>query len=82
MWPGLICLSMAVWRRSEAHAPQPLVAYGDLVHLEGTEAEGLVILEFPDMDSAQAWYHSPAYLAAAAFRHAGSKSQAFFVQGA
>ena len=67
---------------AEGHLVKPLVVYGDLVNLEGTAAEGAVILEFPDLAAARAWYHSPAYSAAAAFRHAGSKSQAFFVEGA
>jgi uncharacterized protein (DUF1330 family) len=33
------------------------------------------------MVAAQAWYRSPAYQDAVAFRHAGSVSRAFFVQG-
>jgi uncharacterized protein (DUF1330 family) len=40
-----------------------------------------VIIEFPDMAAARAWYDSPAYQAAVKFRHAGSKSNAFFIEG-
>jgi uncharacterized protein (DUF1330 family) len=40
-----------------------------------------VILEFPDMAAARAWYDSPSYQAAFKFRHAGSKSKAFFIEG-
>jgi uncharacterized protein (DUF1330 family) len=40
-----------------------------------------VILEFPDMAAARAWYDSPSYQAAVKFRHAGSKSKAFSMEG-
>jgi uncharacterized protein (DUF1330 family) len=60
---------------------KPLAIYGALDHLEGDAIEGAVILEFPNMTAARAWYDSPAYQAAVKFRHAGSRSKAFFVDG-
>lgn len=52
---------------------------GALDQLEGDTIEGAVIIELPDMMAARAWYDSPAYQAAVKFRHAGSKSKAFFI---
>lgn len=58
---------------------KPLAVYGALDQVEGAAVEGAVILEFPDMSAARAWYDSPSYQAAVKFRHAGSKSKAFFI---
>jgi uncharacterized protein (DUF1330 family) len=66
---------------AQGHPLKPLAAYGALDQVEGSAIEGAVILEFPDMAAAKAWYDSPAYQAAVKFRHAGSKSKAFFVEG-
>jgi uncharacterized protein (DUF1330 family) len=52
-----------------------------LNQLEGDAIEGAVVLEFPNMAAARAWYDSPAYRAAVKFRHAGSRSKAFFIEG-
>lgn len=60
---------------------KPLAVYGALDQVEGDTIEGAVILEFPDMEAARAWYDSPAYQAAVKFRHGGSKSKAFFIAG-
>jgi uncharacterized protein (DUF1330 family) len=68
-------------KASEGHSFKPLAVYGTLVDLEGEPVEAAVILEFPDMAAAQAWYNSPAYQAALKYRQAGSKSKAFFIQG-
>ena len=38
-----------------------LAAYGRQEVLEDPEREGVVILEFPSFDEAEAWYDSPAY---------------------
>jgi uncharacterized protein (DUF1330 family) len=66
---------------AQNHPLKPLAIYGALDQLEGDVIEGAVILEFPDMTAARAWYDSPAYQAAVKFRHAGSTSQAFFIDG-
>ncbi len=65
----------------QGHPLKPLAAYGALDQLEGEAIEGAVILEFPDMAAARAWYDSPSYQAAAKYRHAGSKSKAFLIEG-
>jgi len=69
-------------RAAQGHPLKPLAIYGVLDQLEGDPIEGAVIIEFPDMATARAWYDSPAYQAAAKFRHAGSMSKAFFIEGA
>ncbi len=66
---------------AQHHPLRPLAIYGALDQHEGDAVEGAVIIEFPDMATARAWYDSPAYQAAVKFRHAGSKSKAFFVEG-
>lgn len=66
---------------AQGHPLKPLAADGAPDQLEGDEIEAAVILEFPDMEAARAWYDSPSYQAAVKFRHAGSTSRAFFVEG-
>jgi uncharacterized protein (DUF1330 family) len=66
---------------AQSHPLKPLAAYGALELLEGEPVEGAVILEFPDLAAAKAWYGSPAYQTALRFRRAGSKSMAFFIEG-
>ena len=38
-----------------------LVLDAPVVVLEGTWPGSVVLMEFPDMDAAQEWYHSPEY---------------------
>lgn len=66
---------------AQGHSLTPLAAYGALAQVESDDIEAAVILEFPDMAAARAWYDSSSYQAAVKFRHVGSKSKAFFVDG-
>jgi uncharacterized protein (DUF1330 family) len=63
------------------HPMKVLVDYGRIETLEGEEIEGAVILEFPDIDAARAWYHSPEYQAVAQHRFNGSRYRGFIVEG-
>lgn len=63
------------------HTAKPLAYYGAIETLEGPEAAGSVIIEFPDMDAARAWYQSPAYMQARALRFAGADYRVFLTQG-
>ncbi|MBY0467538.1 MAG: DUF1330 domain-containing protein [Burkholderiaceae bacterium] len=63
------------------HSSTFLAAYGALEVVEGTPAEGVVILEFADMEKARAWYHSPAYQEAAQHRFAGAVYRGMIVEG-
>lgn len=63
------------------HPITPLAFYGDLETLEGAEAEGVVVIQFPTMEAAHAWYDSPAYQAAKAQRMKGADYRVLLVQG-
>lgn len=65
----------------EGHPAKPLAFYGQQVTLEGPEHEGAVLLEFPTIADAKAWYDSPAYQDAVKHRHAGSDYRVFIVEG-
>ncbi|QDY40712.1 DUF1330 domain-containing protein [Candidatus Pantoea soli] len=63
------------------HPIKPLAFYGELEVLEGRDAEGVVVLEFPDREAAKAWYHSPAYQEAKAHRLKGAHYRVLLVEG-
>lgn len=65
----------------EGHNVKFLADYGTIETLEGAEIEGAVILEFPDMDAARAWYRSPEYQATAQHRFQGARYRGFIVEG-
>lgn len=73
-------LSIAGANRGD-HVIKPLAMYGETVALEGKGAEGVVILEFEDMDKAKAWYYSDGYQKAVPHRLASAKYRSFLVQG-
>ena len=54
------------------HPVTVLAAYGRHEVLEGPDVEGVVILEFPTLDAAKAWYDSPAYRAVREHRFRGA----------
>lgn len=63
------------------HAVTPLAFYGRQEVLEGPEAEGVVILQFPSFAEAQAWYRSPAYQEALQHRLKGAEYRVLIVEG-
>ena len=63
------------------HPGKPLAFYGPIETLEGPEALGSVIIEFPDMDAARAWYNSPAYQEARQHRFQGADYRVILTQG-
>jgi len=63
------------------HPITPLAFYGPIETLEGPEVEGSVIISFPTLAEAHAWYHSPAYQAAMAHRLKGAEYRVFIVEG-
>jgi uncharacterized protein (DUF1330 family) len=58
-----------------------LVHGGGIAPLEGTWDGDLVVLEFPDDESARAWYDSPAYQQILPLRTEHSSSMACIVEG-
>lgn len=63
------------------HPGKPLAYYGAIETLEGPEAMGSVIVEFPDMDAARAWYQSDAYQEARKLRFAGADYRVILTAG-
>ena len=59
----------------------PLVVYGAMEVLEGEPPDGIVLLQFPTVEDAKAWYNSPAYQAAIPHRKKGADYRAVIVQG-
>lgn len=57
------------------------VVYGEQEVLEGPPHEGMVIIEFPDMAAAKAWYYSDAYQQAREHRLNGADYQFTLVEG-
>lgn len=59
----------------------PRVIYGATEALEGTAPDGVVLLEFPSMEDARAWYYNEDYQAAAPFRKKAADYEMFIVEG-
>jgi len=64
-----------------SHALKPLALYGTFEMLEGPAIEGAVILEFPSIDAARAYYFSAAYQEAVKHRFLGADYRVFIVEG-
>lgn len=63
------------------HKITPLAYYGPVEVLEGDPAEGVVLLSFPDMAAAKAWYDSPAYQEAKQHRLKGADYRVILAEG-
>lgn len=48
----------------------------------GWEPKRLVVLEFPSLEQARTWYHSPEYAPALALRLKAARSKVLLVEGA
>lgn len=64
-----------------ASAMKPLVVYGELETLEGDAADGVVVLQFPDRESAKAWYFSPEYQEKVKLRQKAAPYRCLMVEG-
>lgn len=66
----------------EAYGGRFVVRGGKTETLEGAwSPERFVILEFPSVDQAKAWWGSPEYAEAKALRHATAHSEMIVVEG-
>lgn len=63
------------------HTLKALTLNGPLEVLEGDPAEGVVLIEFPDMAQAKAWYESPAYQEAKPHRLKGGDYRVILADG-
>lgn len=64
----------------EGHSIKVLSGYGPHEVWEGDSTEGVVIAEFPSMEAARAWYHSPAYQKAREHRVKGAVYRGILVE--
>ena len=80
----------ATYERYKELAPPSIAHYGGRYIARGGATETfegdwspsrLVILEFPTMDAARAWWASPEYAEAKALRNAAATSEMLVVQG-
>ena len=55
-------------------------AYGAFEAIEGPQPEGVVLVEFPSLAEAKAWYESPEYRAAREHRFKGADYRAILFE--
>ncbi len=62
---------------------QPIVKGGEVLRLEGKEprGSGVLIIRFPSMEQARAWYDSPEYQALIPFRTQASEAEFWLLEG-
>ena len=63
------------------HEVKALALYGQHQDLEGDPTEGTVILEFPSIEAAKAWYDGPEYRKVREHRFKGSTYRVVLIQG-
>jgi uncharacterized protein (DUF1330 family) len=77
---------MATYSRMNRESPRdphlmPLVVYGATEALEGKAPDGVIVLQFPTVEDAKAWYNSPNYQAAIPHRKKGADYRVMIIQG-
>jgi uncharacterized protein (DUF1330 family) len=60
---------------------RPLAVNGALQALEGVRPDSVIIVEFPTVEDARAWYDSPEYQAAAPHRQRAGDYRVMIVEG-
>jgi uncharacterized protein (DUF1330 family) len=63
------------------YSVKPLVVYGAMETAEGPAPDGIIILQFPSMADAKAWYNSPGYQEALPHRQKAADYNVVFVEG-
>lgn len=58
-----------------------LAVYGAMETIEGESADGIVILEFPNVEEARNWYYSDSYQQRAPLRCKAAPYRGFIVEG-
>jgi uncharacterized protein (DUF1330 family) len=59
----------------------PRIIYGDIHPLEGNAPDGVILLEFPTLEEARAWYENPEYQDAVPFRQQAADYDMFIAEG-
>ena len=65
----------------EGHPVTRRVNHGAFEMLEGAAMESVVIMEFPSIDAARAWYDGPAYREVRRLRHLAADYRVFIAEG-
>jgi len=60
---------------------RPRVVYGAIHQLEGQAPDGVVVMEFDDVEQARAWYESPQYQEALQHRVKSGNWRAMILEG-
>jgi uncharacterized protein (DUF1330 family) len=63
------------------HEVKALAFYGRHEDLEGPATEGTVVLQFPSIETANAWYDSPSYREVREHRFKGATYRVTLVEG-
>lgn len=71
----------AAGKARAGHDLSALAFYGACETMEGPDADGVVLLSFPTMAQARAWYDSPEYQQARALRFQAGDYRVIFVEG-
>jgi uncharacterized protein (DUF1330 family) len=79
--PDILAYLHAIDATLEPHGGRFLVHGATPEIVEGQWPGDLVIVAFPSMDDARAWYRSPAYQAIAALRADNARCRAMLVEG-
>lgn len=64
----------------QRHGGKFLARGGRAVALEGEKPKRIVVIEFPSVDAAEKFYHSPDYQAAVKVRQKASKGRLYIVE--
>ena len=65
----------------DRHGGRYLVRGGAMYQLEGSWREAAIVLEFPSIDAARDWYHSPDYAEALRFRDDAVERDLIIIEG-
>src|SRR5579863_740566 len=65
----------------QRHGGRFLARGGRTVSLEGEKPKRVVVVEFPTVDAAEKFYHSPDYQTAVKIRQKASKGRLYIVEG-
>lgn len=78
--------AMAEYQRRTRAMPRnphliPKVIYGAMESLEGNLPEGVIVMEFPSVEEARAWYQDEEYQQALPYRLKAADYDMFIVEG-
>lgn len=78
---GIRPYSAAVESTFKPFGGRYVVRGGKVALLEGEPTKRVIVIEFPSMELAQAWYDSPKYQEIRPIRHKSAKSRVFIMEG-